>query len=468
VRIDGEAYHLASLAGRSARFVVCQLCGFVFQNPTLDDTELAALYQGEYRTDDPPEGYLIDQRRYAEKLCNWIEKALPDEFPARRVLDIGCGAGCFLAEFARRGWNTVGIDASDRWVSWGRNHFGLDLRVGVFGGEGMPGERFSLVILSHVIEHMSDPLPALRAIRRCLLPDGMLFVGAPNILLPPVGDRLANNFLAGPHVCLYSPRSIRRVLAKAWFHVYRQDNWSPRGLRVLAAPSNAACRTRDDAVDDWRVIDHLYRGLSRIPHAVCFAQNLVALLPKCWLVLEEIAKPVPGLPGLLRKEQGKIVNLRVPTSSGPIPLLTTDFRKDKANGATDDWVDVSEGSLVVLIGLAFGEEAMRLLPLVERRAAGLLIYEPNLSVLRTGFAVRDLTALLRSPRVRLCAGPEVTMTIGIKGWFQAATQVVWRTDPGVHEAARRTLYAPAMRTLQAWADRTRTAAASFVSEAMVA
>jgi 2-polyprenyl-3-methyl-5-hydroxy-6-metoxy-1,4-benzoquinol methylase len=463
VRIEGSPYGLAVLEGRAAQFVICRRCGFVFQNPTLDDEELATLYQGEYRTYDPPDYYVKDQNRYAEILCNWLEKALPYDLPGRRVLDIGCGAGCFLAEFARRGWETIGIDGSVRWTAWGRERFGLDLRAGMFGAEGLPGERFSLVIFSHVIEHLPDPLPTLQAIRRCVAPGGMLFVGAPNILLPPTSRRLQDNFMAGPHVCLYSPRTIRHVLAKAGFRVAVQDNWLPRGLRVIASVSETPYRVEDYSFDDWEVINHLYAGLTPGCPAGRFARNLAGLLPRYWLMLEALAERQPGFAGRLRKREGTIVNLRMPTSSGSVPLLVRE-RGAPRTGA----LDIEEGDLVVSLGLEFGDHALSLLPDIEQRKAKLLIWEPDLSIIRAACLANDLMPLLRSPHVRLCGGGHVLMTSGLKQWFRRATRLVWWTDPGVHKTIHRAVYEPAMRKLRACAERIRAEATPPVSEEVMA
>lgn len=458
VRIEGSPYGLASLQGQAAQFVVCRACGFVFQNPTLDEGELSTLYQGEYRTADPPDEYLEKQRQLAVLLCDWIESVIPGSWPYRRVLDIGCGAGCFLAEFARRGWEAVGIDGSARWTEWGRRRFGLDLRAALFGQQGLPGERFSLVLFSHVIEHLPTPLPTLQAIRRCLDPNGVLFVGAPNVLLPPTHG-LERNFMAGPHVCAYSPRSIRRILAKAGFEVCAQDNWVPRGLRVVAKPTIEPYRPEAYAADDWKVIAHLYDGLTRGRDAGSFANNVAALIPQDFLVLEEISRKGPPGTHRIQRENGRIVNIEVGLPSGSIPLLNVSSPQSEDRRIGEHGPDIAEGGIIVLIGLGFGEYALSLLPHLERYNARLVIYEPDAYVMRTAFAVRDLTTLLRSKRVRLCVGPGIRMTGVTKRWLRTATRIAWRTDPMINRTVHRTLYEPVQRTFERWCDHLQEVAA---------
>lgn len=449
VRVEGSPYGLASLQDQAARFVICQMCGFVFQNPTLDDAELSTLYQGEYRTYDPPDEYLEKQHRLATTLCDWVERVLPASVSLRRVLDIGCRAGCFLAEFARRGWEAVGIDGSARWTEWGRRRFGLDLRAGLFGERGLPGEQFSLIIFSHVIEHVPDALPILRAIRRCLVPDGILFVGTPNLLLPPTHG-LERNFMAGPHVCLYSPRSIRRILAKAGFAVAEQDNWYPRGLRVAARPTAEPYQPGLQAADDWKVIVHLYDGLTRGDAAGYFARNVAALVPHNFLVLEEISKKRSSGSPRLRRAHSQVVNMEVALPSGFVPLLDSELPLTVDRPSTKAGTDIAEGGLIVLIGLGLGDYALSLLPLLDRLHARLVIYEPDAFVLRTAFAVRDLTSLLRSKRVRLCVGPGVKMIGTTKEWFRAAETITWRADPRMNRTLYQMRYEPARRAFERW------------------
>ncbi len=50
------------------------------------------------------------------------------------------------------------------------------------------GEQFDLVILSHLLEHLDDPIPALATVRKLLTKDGVLFVNVP--LNAPMPDHL--------------------------------------------------------------------------------------------------------------------------------------------------------------------------------------------------------------------------------------------------------------------------------------
>jgi SAM-dependent methyltransferase len=84
------------------------------------------------------------------------------------VCEVGCGDGALLAELAGRGYGTehVGFEVSPEAarIAGGRP----ELRVAAFDGEHIPEPdgAFDLGILSHVLEHVPDPVALLRETAR--------------------------------------------------------------------------------------------------------------------------------------------------------------------------------------------------------------------------------------------------------------------------------------------------------------
>ncbi|MGA7871733.1 MAG: class I SAM-dependent methyltransferase [Candidatus Binatus sp.] len=95
------------------------------------------------------------------------------------VLDVGCGDGSVLKLAQELGWNAEGVDFDARAVETGRCR-GLSVRLGRLAEQRYPDESFDLVLMSHVIEHVHDPLATLREIRRVLRMGGTLAVTTPN------------------------------------------------------------------------------------------------------------------------------------------------------------------------------------------------------------------------------------------------------------------------------------------------
>jgi SAM-dependent methyltransferase len=99
------------------------------------------------------------------------------ESRGRRVLDIGCGNGYVLVQYARHGAEAHGIDLTETAVGLSRRRFELAGLSGTFqrtDGDTIPypDATFDIVCAMGVLHHIEDPRPMLREIRRVLRPGG--------------------------------------------------------------------------------------------------------------------------------------------------------------------------------------------------------------------------------------------------------------------------------------------------------
>jgi 2-polyprenyl-3-methyl-5-hydroxy-6-metoxy-1,4-benzoquinol methylase len=97
-----------------------------------------------------------------------------------RLLDAGCGNGDFLEVATRLGFATVGLDPDPKAAEAGRQA-GLDIRSGTLPGSGLEANSFDHATLKDVLEHLHQPLQALREIRSLLKPGGRIWVSQPNL-----------------------------------------------------------------------------------------------------------------------------------------------------------------------------------------------------------------------------------------------------------------------------------------------
>jgi O-antigen biosynthesis protein len=102
----------------------------------------------------------------------------------KRVLDVGCSTG-YLAETLQAFGNTVsGVEYQPAAAAQARPHL-AELVVGDLETLDLVAElgegRFDVVVYGDVLEHLRDPLPALRQARRLLAPGGSVVISVPNI-----------------------------------------------------------------------------------------------------------------------------------------------------------------------------------------------------------------------------------------------------------------------------------------------
>lgn len=96
-----------------------------------------------------------------------------------RVLDVGCGAGETLTELRQLGWKAEGVEPDTKAATVARGK-GLKVWTGELADQRFPQDRFDAVIISHVIEHVHNPVGLLAECARVLKPGGQLVVATPN------------------------------------------------------------------------------------------------------------------------------------------------------------------------------------------------------------------------------------------------------------------------------------------------
>ena len=119
----------------------------------------------------------VERYRY-EKYAPWMPRVMGfDQFRGSRLLEIGCGMGTDLLQFARGGARCVGVDLTPRSVEITRHRFALYGVDGAFmlaDGERLPfaSGSFDVVYSNGVLHHTPDTAGAIREVHRVLRPGG--------------------------------------------------------------------------------------------------------------------------------------------------------------------------------------------------------------------------------------------------------------------------------------------------------
>lgn len=120
----------------------------------------------------------IERHRYQEYAA-WMPRVMEfEKFSGARLLEIGCGMGTDLLQFARGGARCTGIDLTPRSVEITRHRFrlyGADGRFMISDGEHLPfqSESFDVVYSNGVLHHTPDTAGAIREVHRVLRPGGI-------------------------------------------------------------------------------------------------------------------------------------------------------------------------------------------------------------------------------------------------------------------------------------------------------
>jgi 2-polyprenyl-3-methyl-5-hydroxy-6-metoxy-1,4-benzoquinol methylase len=208
------------LTGGTADLLRCRRCGLVFAARLPAVETLAQQYDESYYSEvlgsTLTEGNSASVARYFDRLLKEIEVHQP---PAR-LLDLGCATGDFLAAAEKRGWVGAGLEVSPYAAEQARRR-GLKVLTGSLETVGGALDRYELVTLWEVIEHLPDPLGELRRIRPLLAPGGLLAVSTPNVygISTRLFGRRSVTFKPGEHLFYFSRETLRQLLNAAGFRV---------------------------------------------------------------------------------------------------------------------------------------------------------------------------------------------------------------------------------------------------------
>jgi 2-polyprenyl-3-methyl-5-hydroxy-6-metoxy-1,4-benzoquinol methylase len=140
-----------------------------------------------------------------------------------RILDVGCGNGHFLGVVRRLGWLGYGVEIDTIAAAAARGR-GCEILGSQLGDLSHSYDQFfDVITLSHVIEHLHDPVSALRHCRRLLKQGGYVWIETPNT--DSVGYEIYGGYWRGleppRHLVLFNSRSLRSCLQRAGFERIR-------------------------------------------------------------------------------------------------------------------------------------------------------------------------------------------------------------------------------------------------------
>lgn len=108
---------------------------------------------------------------------------LPHLRPGQRLLDVGCGPATLTVDLARRvaPGHVVAIEATAEAIAaaadeLARHEVAVELRTGDVQSLDLPSGSFDVVHAHQVLQHVGDPVQALREMRRVSAPDGVVAV----------------------------------------------------------------------------------------------------------------------------------------------------------------------------------------------------------------------------------------------------------------------------------------------------
>ena len=140
---------------------------------------------GKYYESEDYISHTDNKRSLFEKLYHFIKSiALKNKLnlinslqqQKGRILDIGAGTGEFLSVAKNDGWQTIGVEPSDRAKTIAKNK-GVSF---VENTNELENYSFDVISMWHVLEHVPDLDKQIKELKRLLKPTGTLIIAVPN------------------------------------------------------------------------------------------------------------------------------------------------------------------------------------------------------------------------------------------------------------------------------------------------
>lgn len=179
------------LNGRPGEFQVvkCCTCGLIRTDPRPTADSMAFYYPETYSpyatsqvragtNGAVPNGLAAVLKRLGRRVVRLNTEIVP-QMPPGRMLEIGCASGSFLAHMAMRGWHVEGIEFSEM-ASRKAREAGFDVQNTSIERAIAPSHKLDLVVGWMVLEHLHQPVPALRKLAQWSHPGARLAISVPN------------------------------------------------------------------------------------------------------------------------------------------------------------------------------------------------------------------------------------------------------------------------------------------------
>ena len=202
------------------RVVQCKECKLVYVTPRPTANALRTLYAAYHLRDGGSEhSWASLMRRIFEESADVLKDSRNGNGQGR-LLDVGCGFGGFVELMCRRGWKAEGIDPSPNVVAAAAKK-GIPVRLGTLEECGALAASFDAITMFYVLEHLADPMRALRKAYDLLAPGGILLVRVPDTtpivrMLTPFALG-ASLYDAPYHLYDFSSSVLRKMLEKTGF-----------------------------------------------------------------------------------------------------------------------------------------------------------------------------------------------------------------------------------------------------------
>lgn len=144
----------------------------------------------------------------------------------KNLLEIGAGEGFLLEFFEKKGYQVYGIEPSkDNLEIINKKLKNGKCDVGFVENLVIPDKKFDVIVMSHVLEHLSDGKLVLSNLKNVLDDKGILFIEVPNCQNK---ETLIHSIDTQPHLFHFTKQSLQKLMERSNLKVLKADTYTAK------------------------------------------------------------------------------------------------------------------------------------------------------------------------------------------------------------------------------------------------
>lgn len=199
-----------------SKFVSCKVCNMVYLDPVFKDNYLFKYYSN---SPDVQANAHVKEKKFYNSIYNSGIDIIKKKKKIGKLMDLGCSGGFFLDIVKKKGWETFGIEINKKEfnIAKKKNHKVWNVELSKIDKK----EKFDVITLWDVFEHIKDPHTILKEMKKRLNNKGLIFLQIPNShsIAAQILREKCNVFDPIEHVNLYNVNSLKKLFSLTNFKV---------------------------------------------------------------------------------------------------------------------------------------------------------------------------------------------------------------------------------------------------------
>ena len=248
---------------------LCNDCGLVQTYPAVSKEFHKEFYSYHYR----PlylksemvdyQDVIKEQSDKAKKYLDYfINNGLSEKLAELSIIEIGCSSGGTINGLKKAVKSVQGCDLDVNAIKFSQENFQIEVEVGMYPSSLPNGPK--LFILSHILEHVFNPLETLKRVRSIMNSGDYLFIAVPGINSVRKGDYKNDlrRYFHIAHVTDFSASTLKNIANFSGFKSINIDEFI-NGLFIADEIKNWK-KNHQDSIENIKSIEMTYKGI--FPH----------------------------------------------------------------------------------------------------------------------------------------------------------------------------------------------------------